>query len=305
NEFSLQVNAQTFALTGTPYTNNQPLTCVYPTYVCGWEQFVFLNDPSGYYGTQIYIQYWLLNYYTNYGYCPSTAPPGGGFNGKPWYDSGGSCVSNSPNFPSLTSETAPNLANLILKGYANFGSGFASCTTACDSVVICYSGASCYAVAITDQVVNLYQHWQYSEFNIVGLGDYSEAEFNSGTTITVANTLKDQSANVIVPSCVNTGYTGETNNLNLLPNSYCTPNSNGQIIFTESNQPIETLTTGVSGQGSVTPNCPSGCSEFAGSSQTVTATPSSGLLFSSWSISGASCSNGPSVNPSTFTMPSN
>lgn len=316
NEFSLQVNAQTFALVGTPYTNNQPLTCVYPTYVCGWEQFVFLNDPSGFYGTQIYIQYWLLNYYTNYGYCPSTAPPGGGFNGKPWYDSGGSCVSNSPNYPSLTSETAPNLANLILKGYANFGSGFASCTTACDSVVICYSGAGCYAVAITDQVVNLYQHWHYSEFNIFGLGDYSEAEFNSGTTITVANTLKDQSANVIVPSCVNTGYTGETNNLNLAANS-CSPNSsNGQIAFSESNALVTFNTNPTSFLGASSPGSISACSSTftngqsstgCGGSFSATAnlpSPSSQWQFHHWEWSGGVTCTSNTANPTSCTVSS-
>ena len=44
----------------------------------------------------------------------------------------------------------------------------------------------------------------------------------------------------------------------------------------------------------------------AGTSISVTATPSSGSYrFSSWSISGASCSGGASVSPCTFSMPSN
>jgi hypothetical protein len=66
---------------------------------------------------------------------------------------------------------------------------------------------------------------------------------------------------------------------------------------------IDALTTGVdSGSGSATPNCPSGCTETVGSSQTVTATPSSGWQFLSWSTqTGISCSS----NPCTFNMPNN
>jgi hypothetical protein len=132
----------------------------------------------------------------------------------------------------VPTQTASNLANLILKGYANLASK--------DEDVFCITGGNCYTMAITDQVVNLYQYWQDAEFNVFGLGSGSQANFNSGTTITVANTLKDQSGNVIVPSCANTGYTGETNNLNL---GSCSSNSNGQIVFIESTAP-----PGLSGQ---------------------------------------------------------
>ena len=71
-----------------------------------------------------------------------------------------------------------------------------------------------------------------------------------------------------------------------------------------STTPTQTLTTGVgSGSGSVNPNCPSGCSETVGSSVTVTANPSSGWQFSSWSIqTGIGCG---SANPCSFSMPNN
>ena len=69
-------------------------------------------------------------------------------------------------------------------------------------------------------------------------------------------------------------------------------------------QPAPTLITGVdAGSGSVDPNCPAptGCSETPGATVTVTATPSSGWQFSSWSTqTGISCSS----NPCVFTMPS-
>ena len=67
-----------------------------------------------------------------------------------------------------------------------------------------------------------------------------------------------------------------------------------------------TLTTNVaSGSGSVSPNCPSGCAEVFGDAISVSATPSGGWVFSSWTITGASCSKGVTSAPCSFTMPDN
>ena len=57
NLFTLQDNANTF-LTSTTYTGSRQTT--------GWEQFVYENDGF------VYIQYWLINYQSTYGSCPST-----------------------------------------------------------------------------------------------------------------------------------------------------------------------------------------------------------------------------------------
>jgi hypothetical protein len=210
NNYGLQVNSQFFT-TSTTYTGGKSTT--------GWEQFVWINYPyynSVGYG---YIQYWLLYYQSSYGSCPSTGPPGG----SSWMAYSGHCYANSAGF--VTPLEAPtNLASLSLNGFSHYNGAVN------DVNMFCISGGSCYSISITDQIVNLYEHWQYSEFNVFGVGEGSQANFNSGTSITVTNTLKDQSGNVIVPSCVNTGYTGETNNLNLVS---CSSNSNGQIVFNE------------------------------------------------------------------------
>jgi hypothetical protein len=83
------------------------------------------------------------------------------------------------------------------------------------------------------------------------------------------------------------------------------PNSGVSVsaTFTQTPPNMQSLFTGVdSGQGTISPNCPSGCSEAVGSSVRVAATPSSGWQFSSWSTqTGISCSN----NPCTFSMPHN
>ena len=76
------------------------------------------------------------------------------------------------------------------------------------------------------------------------------------------------------------------------------------ISLTVNSPPSQILTTNVaSGSGSVSPNCPSGCSEAVGSSISIMASASVNWQFSSWSISGASCSGGTSSNPCSFTMP--
>lgn len=279
NCYSLQDNSNLFS-TSTAYTGSRSAT--------GWEQFVVSNTPFGGY---IFIQYWLIGYNPP---CPSTGPP----SGSSWiYYAGSSntaagCYANSSGMP-VPYEAASSLGNAVLKGYANSNSN--------DGINFCISG-SCYSISTTDQVLNLYEYWRYSEFNIFGYCCGSQANFNSGTSITVTNTLTDQSANAITPSCVVKGYTAETNNLNL---GSCS-SAGGQTIFTENNGNFATLTTSTaSGQGSVSPNCssPTACQQLVGSSVSVTATPSTNWQFSSWTVSGASCIGGSSVNPCQFTMP--
>jgi hypothetical protein len=180
-----------------------------------------------------------------------------------------------------------------------------------DEVQLCVSGGSCSDFSGPANILNLYQQWKLAEFNMVGFTNGSQAQFNSGTSITVQNVLADQKGNAIAPSapCPNDGQTGESNNLNL--GACSVDGSSGKITFPESNAK-QTLTTGVdSGSGSVKANgsnCPSGCSEASGSSVTVNAKASSGWQFSSWSTqTGISCTLGlnPPANPCTFSMPGN
>ena len=214
-------------------------------------------------------------------------------------NSASGCYANSVG-ADVAATAASNLGDLVLQAYANYdGSGN-------DEGILCSSITTpeCTSFSTTDQVVDLYQYWHYSEFNIFGWGGGSEANFNSGTSLTITNALTDQSGNAITPSCYHYGYTAETNNLNL---GSCS-SSSGEIIFAENNGDFATLTTSVaSGQGSVSPSCPSpvSCQQAVGSPVSVTATPSSGWQFTSWTLSGASCSSGSTTNPCQFNMPSN
>jgi len=307
NRYSLQVNTNTFSTT-TSYTGGQMAT--------GWEQFVYLNYV-GCYGTLCtacfvsgctYIQYWLIGHDSS---CTSyTAPPGGTswsyFAGTATEASG--CYANGPAV-SAPSEAATNLANMLMIGFSNYES---STYGSIDEGEFCVSD-TCYGMGVTDQVLNLYQNWQDSEFNIFGYGGGSEANFNSGTTITITNGLTDQNGNIISPSCPSSpfSYTAEENNLNLGP---CLTSGN-RIVFPESTSYIVTFDTnptsflGASSVGSI-----SACggtftngqySTNCGSSFSPTAnlpSPSSGWDFDHWEHGGGVTCSSNIQNPGSCTV---
>ena len=195
----------------------------------GWEQFVFLsrgpflNCPTALCGL-VWIEFWLFGYFTAHAACPPAAQdPGPGVG---WFASGGNCVFNA--FGALT----PARYGTDL-GLLNF---WGEATPTFDIGLICYI-TTCYATG-DHAYLGLYKHWTDSEFNVVGYINGSRAEFNLGTRIDVENLLFDQKGNLIAPACLKTGYTGETNNLNL---SYCLAivppgyTSIGAIAFTERN----------------------------------------------------------------------
>lgn len=235
NEFTLQLNSQTFGPVSTSYTDNNS------NYANSWEQFIMFNDPKRPEAV-IFIQYWLLNYAaSNGGNCPTNGPPGG----SPWLPDGmGSCWGNSPG-TIVPIQTVSNLNNVGLWGQVLFGS---------DDIDFCDSTAqSCSAVAATDQVLNLSQYWNQAEFNIFGAGNYGEANFNSGTSVTVTNTVMTNQGQDVTLTCNNSGFTAETNNLNIVQQywnppgnlEYChTDNNYGKITFSETNSPFTfTMTT--------------------------------------------------------------
>jgi hypothetical protein len=98
--------------------------------------------------------------------------------------------------------------------------------------VVFNKGSTAYSLTASDNVVDIAQVWQQSEFNIVGDAGGSRADFNKGASITVKVAVTDGST--AAPTCVaNAGTTGETNNLNL---GSCTASSGSSpsIQFTES-----------------------------------------------------------------------
>jgi uncharacterized protein YjbI with pentapeptide repeats len=211
NCYELQINTNVF-WTSTSYTGG--------VYYPAWDQFLYGNPPGGGSGG-VYIEVWVFNYYyVNGDTCPPTIP---GFGS--WFNSSANCTANGigtpvPNIP------ATDLNQVTFSAYSNYkGSGN-------DVAEICLSGGSCYKFTMSDDVLDLYKHWDQAEFNVFGNEDGSGAYFNSGTSIEVDNNLTDGSGNPLPATCLNNGTTGESNNLFL---QTCDGTSNG-IVLTEASQ---------------------------------------------------------------------
>ncbi|WGJ15796.1 DUF11 domain-containing protein [Methylocapsa sp. D3K7] len=116
-----------------------------------------------------------------------------------------------------------NLGNLVLTGTVNGGG---------DSVSL-FDGTTLHA-ATGDNLVNLAANWQIAEFNVFGdtCGPPSQATFNSGSTVIPRTRITY--GGTAAPTCVSTGFTGETNNLNFGPTAPTASLPGPAIIFEES-----------------------------------------------------------------------
>jgi hypothetical protein len=202
--YTLQLNTQKFSIS---YSSHPAVA---------WQQFAFFNPGSNIGG--VFMQYWLLGYYHDWGFCPAAPVPLSGF-----YQSGNDCYANSPTTSLSASQPASNLIHMSLAGSANFGSSN-------DEVVLCISG-TCWSKSVQDSVFNLANYWQKSEFNVLGY-DVSAptAFFNKGTSITIWDSLETGTGTVITPSCNIGGVTYETNNLTL---GNCSVSPSGTLSFSE------------------------------------------------------------------------
>ena len=213
NYFSLQINSQFFSC-NTVYTASKSATC--------WEQFVFQNYPGSNLG-EYYIEYALAGYYSTYGSCPplTDRPPGG----SSWTNAPGTgdCYANTA-VQQVSLQQASNLVNLAMGGAANLQSnGY-------DEVLFCVS-TTCNTYSETDGVLNLYQSWTHAEWNVLGVGGGSEANFNPGVSVSATTNLYNPSNSRLNPTCssVSPSYTGESNNL---WSSSCSVSSY-QMVYTE------------------------------------------------------------------------
>ncbi|MGF6383813.1 hypothetical protein OKW47_000470 [Paraburkholderia atlantica] len=189
-----------------------------------WQQFIYDSDevsqqpgPLGPApeGPQIYIQDWIL--LTDQDDLHSPCPAG-------WLSAAGGCYKNSsavaaPDIP------VGNLGLTTLAGYVSTpGSG------ATDTVILTYNG-SAYTVSQPDDTLDIAQGWNQSEFNIFGEGNSSEVSFKPKTSITVNLQVND--GTTYAPKCLDSGTTGETNNLNLGKTCTATAGAKPSIQFTE------------------------------------------------------------------------
>lgn len=209
NEYSLQLNTN----------DNYTAACHYSSQCVAWVQFVMATNtptspicpttncpPTG--ETQVFIEYWLLNWSTDshdgFNICPV------GFLDIGQDQLGGAgddCVQNSPP-TTIVSGQLPitDLADLELSGSATAGGR--------DQATVTYNGQA-YTSVINDSYTDIASVWNQAEFNVVGNENGSEAVFNNGTSLTAHIAVTDGSTSK--PTCVlNGGTTGESNNLNFL-----------------------------------------------------------------------------------------
>jgi hypothetical protein len=178
NSYSLQLNSN-FMNTAACDGAKDPAECL------DWLQYVYSSDS-----TAAFMQYWLINWNTT---CP---------NG--WGSYGGDCYTNS-NAVSVPKEVITKLKTIKISGSA-VGGGL-------DTLVMTV-GKKAYSVTGEDSVVYLATAWTESEFNIFGDGGGSEADFNTGSSVTVKVAVTNDTTNA--PKCASdAGTTAETNNLNL------------------------------------------------------------------------------------------
>jgi hypothetical protein len=202
NEYSVQLNTQ-FTSTTSACKSHSGCTV--------WQQWVYATDYAEDGEGAIFMQNWLIGYGSSR--CPS------GFSS----DGEGDCYGNSQ--VALPPDIPPaDLAGLKLTATATSGGN--------DTAVVTYDGDA-YSTSQKDSTLYISQVWNTGEFNVVGDAGGSEAEFNSGASITVNLAVSDGSTSA--PSCVaDSGTTGESNNLDL---GSCTASggSTPSIKFTESN----------------------------------------------------------------------
>jgi hypothetical protein len=199
NEFSVQIN--TNKLLSSPACNGHSKCTV-------WQQFLYSTDYDVSGEAAVYMQYWLINYGPS---CP-----------KGWNPESGDCFKNS-NQVAAPDIPITDLGKVLLQAAASPGG--------VDSVTLQY-GSELYSHTVTDSVLDISSVWNKAEFNVVGDGGGSRADFNSGSSITVKLELVDGST--AAPTCIaDDGTTGETNNLDL---STCAASGGlPSINFSESN----------------------------------------------------------------------
>jgi hypothetical protein len=183
NSFSLQLNSQFFSGSPACSGSSDPADCL------AWQQFVYTYGSSR--TSQIFMQYWLINYDAR---CPSG-----------WYTYSEDCYTNSSS-ANVTTVTAAQLGSVQLTGTAASGGN--------DGVSLSVGSGKATTVTGKDTKIDLAAFWNTTEWGVYGDGGGSEAVFGANTSLE-AQTALTASSGSTAPTCVSEGFTGETNNLTL------------------------------------------------------------------------------------------
>lgn len=231
NLYSLQINSTTKLK--SPQCSTNP----HPNPSCrGWQQFVYNSGTK-----KIFIQYWLLTYantntLTHTTQCPptftnhsiTTTPtkkvpkrnqrPKDCY--KPTTNNHGKGLTENPSVQTLTKVTFVATATPT-------GTDTLRMTTLKTGMVV--------VTGTKDSLLGLGHVWSQAEFNIFGNDDAHVADFSATTTLKVKTTVETGGfAGATEIKCVITSFTGELNNLTLLPSPTFTTKSLGAgMLFQE------------------------------------------------------------------------
>ena len=294
NEYSLQVNTQTFKTStcaGSP--GGVDGGCL------GWQQFVYSSSGGG------FIQYWLETYGPAGTSCPK--PQGksckaGSVSSDGWcpfsFNPGGSvyCVVNAASGAPAPAEPITSLPDLKLDGAA------AGAIGPNDTIIVTTPGGVVNSAPGNNYFPDLGQKWQTVEFNVFGDGGGDQAVFSAGTTVVVRTQV--DSGSTIAPTCNNESFTGESNNLSLVgaPTVVATT-ALPSIVFKESNAaggtpPTCTVSAGGLNCTEIISSGSTSCTDAGGAASTCAfATCPAGLTLMG---GGGACSAGASTIKSLF-----
>jgi hypothetical protein len=186
NAFTLQLNTEFFS---TPVCSGSGT----PSKCLGWQQFIYAYHYSG--NTNlVFMQYWLLYWDTT---CPS------GWN---TFNDGSFvfCYTNSAG-TSYGALPAKDLGDISLVAKASSGGN--------DQVTLSSSLGGASTASGNDNKLDLAAAWKATEWGAFGDAGGAEANFGAKSTIEAQTALQATSSSA--PTCLATGFTGETNNLNL------------------------------------------------------------------------------------------
>ena len=204
NEYTLQINTN---IGHTGACGSYASCTAWQQYVMSTNTPVSLSSSSLTDKTEVFIEYWLFNYGPDNlsDHCPS------GFVYAGADTVGSDCVQNTPATVVYSGGQLPitDLGDVTLSGSATSGG--------IDSTTVTYSSEA-YTATVADSLTDIASIWNQAEFNVVGNGGGSQAQFNDGTSIVAKIAVTDGST--LAPVCVyNGGTTGESNNLNFVPST--------------------------------------------------------------------------------------
>ena len=257
NAFSLQLNTQFFSNSPACSGSADPSNCL------AWQQFVYAYDPPS--TTFVFMQYWLIDY-------DATCPSG-------WTSYSSDCYTNSP-ASSLSGGalTAADLASTQLAGSASAGGN--------DAVTLSFGGEAT-LVSNADSVVDLAPNWNTAEFDVFGDAGGGQANFGANTTLEAQTTLSDSSLSA--PTCVEEGFTAETNNLSLT-NTPTIGTQGMPTIVSEQTNASPTTPSCAAGPGSTTATTVSTSLSGGGSSGAAISVPTGTAVTDQATLSGTNAS---------------